>query len=106
MDSDKGYQAMFFQMLTTDHFESDGVSWPMSMLMQIIGEDVQVCWEIWMGNSPLKWLPIAMVGSLVTTGHEQGERTTQDFICNTSRTTDTFHSTMEKIISLIVESNT
>jgi hypothetical protein len=55
----------FFRTLTADQFLSGQVRWPTSLLMQIIGADIQACREIRMGNFPDKWRDSATVGSLL-----------------------------------------
>ena len=53
----------FFKIVTADHFASGRVRWPTSLLMQIIGADIQACRGILMGNFPSKWMDSATVGS-------------------------------------------
>jgi hypothetical protein len=55
----------FFRVVTADHFASGRVRWPTSLLMQIIGADIQACRGILMGNFPSKWLDSATVGSYI-----------------------------------------
>lgn len=55
----------FFRTLAADHFLSGQVHWPTSLLMQIIGADIQACREITMGNFPKKWRDTATVGSFL-----------------------------------------
>ena len=53
----------FFRTVTADHFSSGRVRWPTSLLMQVIGADIQACRGISMGNFPEKWMDTATVGS-------------------------------------------
>lgn len=62
----------FFRTLTTDDFSAGRVTWPTSLLMQIVGADVHACREIRMGNFPDKWGPRSTVGSLVTGSSAKG----------------------------------
>lgn len=54
----------FFWTVTEQQLTTGQVRWPTSLLMHIIGADVQACREIRMGNFPQKWSTIAMVGTL------------------------------------------
>ena len=54
----------FFKTLMADRFLSGQVRWLTSLLMQVIGADIQVCHEITMGNFPKKWRGTATVGML------------------------------------------
>jgi hypothetical protein len=55
----------FFRVVTADHFASGRVRWPTSLLMQIIGADVQACRGVSMGNFPSKWSESGTVGSYI-----------------------------------------
>jgi hypothetical protein len=61
----------FFCTVTADHFSSGQVRWPTSLLMQVIGADIQACRGITMGNFPEKWMENATIGSYLRT---QGEK--------------------------------
>ena len=63
----------FFRMVTADQFSSGRVRWPTSLLMQIIGADIQACQGIAMGNFPTKWMESATVGSYVRTNADKQE---------------------------------
>ena len=63
----------FFRVVTADHFASGRVRWPTSLLMQIIGADIQACRGISMGNFPSKWLDSATVGSYIRPPSEKRE---------------------------------
>lgn len=63
----------FFRVVTADHFASGRVRWPTSLLMQIIGADIQACRGISMGNFPSKWLDSATVGSYIRQPSEKRE---------------------------------
>lgn len=64
-------QQYFFRTLTADHFLSGHVRWPTSLLMQVIGADIQACREITMGNFPEKWRGTATVGSFLRLSGEK-----------------------------------
>jgi hypothetical protein len=64
----------FFRTLTENQFAVGNVRWPTSLLMQIIGADVQACREIKMGNFPDKWSSQATVGTLAATGVTRGHK--------------------------------
>jgi hypothetical protein len=62
----------FFRTLTENQFAVGNVRWPTSLLMQIIGSDVQACRELRMGNFPDKWTAQATVGTLAASGLNRG----------------------------------
>lgn len=63
----------FFRTVTADHFSSGRVRWPTSLLMQVIGADIQACRGITMGNFPEKWRENATIGSYLRTQGEKRE---------------------------------
>jgi hypothetical protein len=67
----------FFRTLTADQFLSRHVHWPTSLLMHIIGADIQACHEIRMGNFPDKWRNSSTVGSLLKPAHDRIGRARQ-----------------------------
>lgn len=60
-----------------DHFTARSVRWPMSLVMQIIGADIQACREIKMGDFPAKW----MVDALMVVGHAKALIHPMGYLC-------------------------
>jgi hypothetical protein len=72
----------FFRTVTADHFSSGWVRWLTSLLMQVIGADIQACCGISMGNFPEKWMDTATVGSYLHPPSEKRDvgRATSQFV--------------------------